>query len=244
MVREIAFINGGAMDPADFAFAIEAIRIQLHRDFLPAWQDYLPVKRPIDVMGYSSSKDLAPGSFAPIQIVTALDNPEWLGDHGGLEVSDTAWGRSMPQSTVMSHEAVELAGDPFGNRWVRLPSGLVTALEVADGVENDHYAITATIGGQSRDVWVSNFVHPAYFGEGAGQFDHMGLCTEPGENRGYLITQLDDGTVVNVFAAHASEAYRKGVELKLNRTRSRTFWRHNTGFRDTLTLSEMRERGI
>ncbi len=243
MVREIAFVNGvGAMDPTDFAFAVEAIRVQLREHFLPAWQHLLPVKRPLEVCGYTRTTDLAPGSFAPILILPSLDKADVLGDHGGFEVSDSAWGRSLPDSTVMSHEAMELAGDPFGNRWIALPSGVVTALEVCDGVENDHYAIRASIGGQSRDVWVSNFVHPAYFGEGVGQFDHMGLCTGPGDNRGYLVTQQDDGSTINVFAAHAAEAYRKGVEAKLNRTRSRTFWRHNTAHREVLTLAEIRER--
>ena len=126
----------------------------------------------------------------------------------------------------MSHEALELACDPYGDRWVRLPSGLVTALEVADAVEEDRYVIRATVGGASRDVWVSNFVHPAWFGEGVGQLDHMGLCKAPGDNRGYLIIQQDDGSIVNVFAPHASADYQARVNAKLGDARSRTAYRH------------------
>lgn len=227
-VREIALLNDrGAMDAAAFEFAVEAIRIQLVRDFLPAWQGYLPVKRPLEVCGYTGSKDLAPGSFAPIQIVGTMD-AGILGDHGGIEVTGSAWGRSLPDSMVMSHEALELAGDPFGNRWVRLPNGLVTALEVCDAVENDHYTITATIGRASRDVEVSNFVYPAFFGEGVGQLDHLGLCAEPGDNRGYLIVQADGGSTINVFAATASAEYRARVAAKLSRV-SRTARRHRRG---------------
>ncbi len=229
-VREIAFLNDrGAMRPDDFAFAVEAIRIQLLRDFLPVWQEYLPVKRPFEVVGYTDSKDLVPGSFAPIQMVRSLE-PDRLGDHGGIEATDSAWGRSLARSPVMSHEGIELAGDPYGNRWIRLPSGIVVALEDADPVENDYYPITASIGHASREVFVSNFVHPAWYGEGVGQLDHMGLCTAPGDNRGYLIELQPDGSTVNVFAASAGPAYREHVDAKLARA-SRTSKRHNAEHR-------------
>jgi len=230
-VREIAFLcrPGRFADPTGFAFAVEAIRIQYERDFYPAWANYVPVKRPCTVVGYTDSTNLAPGSFAPIEIVASLE-PQILGDHGGIEASDSAWGRSLPDSTVMSHEAMELAGDPFGDRWIRLPDGRIVALETADPVENDHYAITATIGGASREVWVSNFVYPAWFSEGLGQLDHMGLCTAPGDNRGYIVEQLADGSSVNVFASTAGPAYREHVNAKLARA-SRTFKRHNATHR-------------
>ncbi len=239
-VREIAFLNDrSAMAPDDFAFAVEAMRIQLLEHFLPVWMDYLPVKRPFEVVGYTDSKDLVPGSFAPIQIVRTMD-PGILGDHGGIEALDSAWGRSLPDSTVMSHEGVELAGDPYGNRWVRLPGGTIVALEDADPVENDHYPIVATIDRSSREVWVSNFVHPAWYGEGVGQLDHMGLCTKPGENRGYLIELQPDGSTVNVFAASAGPAYRERVNAKLARA-SRTSKRHASTHRIIVDVGTGRE---
>jgi len=227
VTREIAFVNAnGRMSPADFAFAVRALRIQFFRDFLPAWEPYLPVKRPMEVTGYNSTRDLAPGSFAPIEIVGALDRPGVLGDHGGFEVSDSAWGRSLPDSKVMSHEMTELAGDPFGNRWVRMPSGMVVALEVADPVENDSYEIEVTIAGETRSVPVSNFVYPAWFSEGAGRLDHMGTCTQVGENRGYLILEHEDGTTENVFASRMGADDRARVQAKLGDARTRTRQRH------------------
>jgi len=222
-VREIALVNStGAMDPATFAFTAEAIRIQIERDFLPAWRDYMPVKRPLTVVGYNSTKDLAPGSFSPIVVKALLDRQGVLGDHVGTSDGDVASGRSLPLSHVMSHEALELACDPYTDRWLRLPSGMVVALEICDMVENDTYAIEASIAGQTRSVSVSNFAHPAWFGEGIGRLDQMGLCTLPEENRGYLIVRNGDGSTSNVFAATASAAYRARVEKKAQLAQTRT----------------------
>lgn len=228
MVREVALVNAvGAQDPADFAFAVEAIRIQVERDFMPVWREYLSVRRAVSVVGYSDTKDLAPGSFAPILVVPSLGGDRWLGDHGGLELADLAWGRSQPISTVESHEVLELIGNPYGNRWVRLPSGMVVAAEYCDPTENDHYTITATVGGQSRDVEVSNFAYPAWFGQGDGPFDHMGLCARAEDySRGYVIAENDDGTTTNVFGALATAEYRARVNAKLAEEHSRTYQAH------------------
>lgn len=229
IATEIAFINGArAMDPADFAFAVAACQIQLQRDFLPLWSAALAVKRELVIAGYTSSTDLGPGTFAPIEVVTSIGDPSTLGDHAGIEIAKQYWGRSQPDSVVMSHEALEMAGDPYVNRWVRLSSGLIVALEDVDPVESDTYLIEVTLAGQTRQVPVSNFVTPIWFGEGdwtGARFDFMNLCTAPGENRGYMIVENPDGTTENRFAATASDAYRAKVEAKKTAT-TRTAMRH------------------
>lgn len=226
-VTEIALVNAaGAQDPDDFAFAAEACRIQLQQHFLPAWDGYLPDEIPMTVVGYSSTRDLKPGSFWGIEVLASLDSPGVRGDHGGLRAAGKAWGRSLPDSVVESHEVLEAALDHYSDRWIRLPDGTVTALEACDAVEEDSYPIAVTIGGVTRDVQVSNFLYPAWFGEGVGKLDHMGLCRSPGENRGYLIVQLDDGQTVNVFADRASGEYRAKVIAKL-RHETRTAARHD-----------------
>lgn len=226
---EIAFLNAaGAMNAADFAFAVEAIRIQLTRDLLPAWAGYLPVPRALTVTGYTSATDLVPGSFDPIEVLASLDDPSILGDHSGLAATGQAWGRSLPRSTVMSHEGVELVVDPYADRWVKLPDGRVVALESADPVENDSYTISVTIGDETRDVPVSNFVYPDWFGEGPGtQYDHMGLCKAADENRGYLVVENPDGSTSNVFADGATDEYKARVNAKLETVGRRTARRFN-----------------
>ena len=212
---EIAFINGAdAQDAVDFAFTVEAMRIQFSRDFLPHWSGFLPIPRQLVVTGYDSATNLAPGSFWPIEVVADLNDPSILGDHGGFEATGTAWGRSLPRSHTESHELLEMAGDPFSNRWVRLPSGTVVALEVADPVQSDSYWINATVAGQTRRIEVSNFVLPAWFGEGRGQLDFLNKCSLAGENRGYVIVQGPDGTTSNVFASTSIEAQRAEIVAK------------------------------
>lgn len=215
--KEICLINAaGAWDPADFAFAAEAAQIQLKRDFEPAWRGFLPQPdEEMVVVGYTRTEDMAPGSFFAIEVLAALDDPGTLGDHGGIAELDQAFGRTLPDSTVATHEVLEMRADRYGDRWVRLPSGIVCALEVADPVEDDTYEIEATVGHVTRSVKVSNFVYPAWFGEGAGQkYDHMGLCKSPGENRGYLIVENADGTTSNVFADRMPEERKDLIEAR------------------------------
>lgn len=226
-VTEIALVNAaGAQDPAGFAFAAEACRIQLVEHFLPAWRGHLPDDRPMTVVGYSSTRDLKPGTFWGVEVLSSMDDPGVRGDHGGLRAAGEAWGRSLPDSVVMSHEVLEMALDHFADRWIPLPDGRVIAFECADPVEHDTYSIAATVGGVTRDVLVSNFVCPAWLGEGIGKLDYMGLCKAPGDNRGYMIERLTDGQIVNVFAATATPEYRAKVNAKLGRS-SRTAARHD-----------------
>lgn len=215
--KEIALVNAaGAWDPADFAFAAEAAQIQLVRDFEPAWRGFLPQPdEEMVVVGYTRTDDMAPGSFFAIEVLAALDDPGVLGDHSGIAELDQAFGRTLPDSTVASHEVLEMRADRYADRWVRLPSGIVVALEVCDPTENDTYEIAVTIAGQTRQVAVQNFVYPAWFGEDAGEkYDHMGLCKAPGENRGYLIVENADGTTSNVFADSMPEARKEQIETR------------------------------
>ncbi len=169
--------------------------------------------------------------------MASLDRPGFLGDHAGIALTDTAFGRSLPDPVTMSHEALELAADPYGDRWVRLQDGTVVAFEVADMVERDTYMIAVTIGGETRDVAVSNFAYPAWFGMATpwARYDHMGLCSGPGENRGYLIIANEDGSTTNVFARTASEGYKASVMGKLLRP-SRTSQRFIQGARPPAPL--------
>jgi len=239
---EIAFLNAAeVMDPAAFAFAVAAIDVQIQRDFLPAWRGYLPIEDPVVCAGYSSAANLAPGSFAPIDIVASLGDAGTQGDHSGFGPAKLAYGRSKPIPNVMSHEALELLADRYADRWVELADDLVVAFEVCDMVENDSYPITVTIGGDTQAVLVSNFAYPAWFGEGDGErYDHMGLCRHPMDNRGYVIVQDDDGTIRNVFADRAGAAYKAAVGAKLTAA-TRTARRFDT--KRPGTLMAMRELG-
>lgn len=91
-----------------------------------------------------------------------------------LDAGSTALGGTYAISSVLSHEAAEVLGDPWCNRWVDTGKGFAVALELADPVEADGYQIDG--------VQVSNFVLPEWFdavvstGE---KFDYLGRCQRP-----------------------------------------------------------------
>ncbi|HWY35148.1 MAG TPA: hypothetical protein VNX68_10920 [Nitrosopumilaceae archaeon] len=77
----------------------------------------------------------------------------------------------MHPSVTISHEVLEMLGDPYINQasqWSDLPSALFLAYEVGDPVEDDQF-------GQIKDsILLSDFVFPSYFTPGSnGPWDLM-----------------------------------------------------------------------
>jgi hypothetical protein len=86
-----------------------------------------------------------------------------------------------PWSITLSHEALELIGDPENNLFVQGPHPSIASrkvfhwFEMCDAVQNEHYTID--------DVQVSNFVLPLYFtssSERGGRNDFLGSETRRG----------------------------------------------------------------
>lgn len=222
-MKELAISRASVCDPADFAFWWRAVEIQLQRDVYPAWKHYLPLGE-MPVCGYASVKDLAPNSTHTITVVDNIDDPQLAGYHSGLMAAGFAWGRSLPRSTVLSHEALELTGDPWCNLWsFNERDQQWYAREPGDPVERDTYYIEVELFGQSRLVEVSNFVYPAWFdmiNHGDNRLDHMTLCTAPFEVRaGYAVVKDADKNVSNIYGSRADVA--RGL-LKVHDPHSRT----------------------
>lgn len=82
-------------------------------------------------------------------------------------------------SVTLSHEVLELAGDPNVNIWVAMPDGKrMTCRELCDAVEGDAYPVNVN----GHPVHVSNFLWPEWFDPGvkAGmQVDQMDTCPGP-----------------------------------------------------------------
>lgn len=201
---EVVFINPGVMDATDFAFAWRAVAKQVRDHFLPAWSGHLYVWDAANwpVSGFTDAKDLVPGSHFPIQVVASTGEPGILGDHTGLRVLWKAFGRTTPDPVTMSHEALELLGNPFLDFWVPwIDPAMMEAGEMVDRVEHDWYPVSVTIGGETRSVPVSNFLYPAAFGLAPGpRYDHMELLASRFENRGYAILRDSAGRVTNDVA--------------------------------------------
>lgn len=105
---------------------------------------------------------------------------------------------AMSVSCVVSHEALELVGDPGANRWSRSQDGRFWAWEVCDPVEGQTYSLDG--------VAVSNYVTPAWFDyvQTKGPFDRMASCSAAFEvaSGGYAIIVGTDGKP-STLGAHA-----------------------------------------
>ena len=94
---------------------------------------------------------------------------------------------ALSLSVDLSHECIEIIGDPGANRWADMAGGSQDcALELCDPVQNQTYEVNG--------VSVSDFVTQAYFDPGAsGPFDHLGKCPAQGDySGGYLIVRTED----------------------------------------------------
>ena len=66
--------------------------------------------------------------------------------------------------SVLSHEAIEVLGDPACDLWAQRADGLLIARELCDPVESDSYRMTITAqGGEQVTGTVSDFALPAWF---------------------------------------------------------------------------------
>ncbi len=166
-----------------------AVRRQLLEHYCSAWNVGL---YDFDV-GVFTSVDRLPADSFPIVMVDDGATPGALGWHsvvsGMVDVGE-AIQMGLEPSTVLSHEVLEYAADPYLQRWATDPyNGWQWAVEVADAVENDSYLIDG--------VRVSNFVLPAFFNHySPGPYDHMGLLSKPFSvlDGGYSVVKKTDGT--------------------------------------------------
>jgi hypothetical protein len=100
-----------------------------------------------------------------------------------LENGGTVLSGPNSLSVTISHEALEMRGDPYANFWADMgdDAGTEDALELSDRTEADAYLI--------EGVAVSNFLGPRAFRDGPGPYDWMNLLKTPWEVRpgGYAI---------------------------------------------------------
>lgn len=101
-------------------------------------------------------------------------------------------------SATLSHELLEIVGDPSCNWWADNVDGYSYAMELCDACENDAYVIDG--------VHVSDFVTPAFFDPHApagSRLDYLHKLTRPFTmtKGGYQIRRRADGQVTNIFGS-------------------------------------------
>jgi hypothetical protein len=201
----------------EFHAAVAAIRRQVNEDFGPAWSvtailrgttHNLASKAPIEGI-HDALLYLGDSSQDP---TSGVDNA--LGYHStnhkdipyGFVYLDVCSEYGEEWTTTLSHEVLELLGDPSAALTVsgpdpRRPTRHVQFdLEVCDPSQGDSYVID--------DVRVSNFVTPTYFGKSGGpastnflklKLKPFGVC--PG---GYF--QFEDGKSVHQVNGKEAQA--------------------------------------
>jgi hypothetical protein len=185
----ISIFNGsnGRISDELMQRAIRAINIQVERDFEPYWSFGATLRLEGHTQrgrGHPHAKHYDPLDMRGDALIYVMDHmPEgYEGVHDknfrgvpwgvvGLDVSDTL---QEEWSVTLSHEALELIGDPQANLLVQGPHpehpsrDVFHWFEMCDAVQDQEYKI--------GDVAVSDFVLPLYFTPGA----------EPGGRNNFL----------------------------------------------------------
>lgn len=197
MIISVINQSNGTVSNAEIQTVIRAINRQLKEDFKPYWSldatlrlegrsGTAPEKQnPIDMRG-----------DAVIYLWDKSDIPNAIGYHDinnrgipfGFVFLDVAVELEEPWSVTLSHEALEILGDPEVNLLVAGPHpnpdesrDVFHWYEMSDAVQSETYEIDG--------VEVSNFILPLYF-TGGDEFD--------GRND-FLGTINDDGSTLKSF---------------------------------------------
>lgn len=204
-----------------------ALAVQCARDVQPLWEIFPPA------ISFEASGRVPLGA-APLVIFDTPDQAGVLGWHT-VGPDGTPYGRVFVEpivrnggslhtsansvSVTLSHELLEMVGDPHVNEWCDdHESGWSYAEELCDAVQGDAYEIDG--------IFVSNFVTPLWFeryGSSERRFDHLSLLTEPFALRpgGYAIRRGAGGEVQNVWGNNVAPWVRELKALSSSRSSRR-----------------------
>lgn len=183
IINNSTVISNAALQPI-----VDAVQIQVSRDFSPVWN-------------MNANLSLLPEGQNPdpkawwLLIADDSDQAKALGYHdftnGGLPLgkvfakTDIMSGSSV--SVTISHETLEVLGDPFlSNCIIQADGARFWAAEVCDAVESDQFGYEITLP-SGATVLVSDFQTRAWFGScpatsnGVTIYDFARHCTMPFE---------------------------------------------------------------
>ncbi len=215
----IAVLNNSKLvNDADVSWMVRACNEQA-REFARDWE-----LSTWPVLFYKQIEDL-PNADEVRPIVITDDANSFLGYHSYLAGADYIYGRVFAKvifenggrvlggsdinvSDVLSHEVVEMRGNPYVIDFAEgppRPEGRWYAREAGDPVQRDIIVKTVrTLWGAAKDVSLSNYVLPSWFSiKGSPPFDRQARLTTPFSMSpgGYMILKDDTGSRNNVFAA-------------------------------------------
>jgi hypothetical protein len=220
-MTEIVIVNRcSVLSDAHIQAVIPAIQAQVTEDFAPIWE----AGAEIEFVGKGGK---VPKGSWPLYMMDHSDEPGALGyhvdQHGRIEgkvfaADDQRYGVSW--TVDLSHELLEMLGDPTTEDMINLPDGRQCIREVCDAVEDDSIAY------MKRGVLVSDFVTPKYFFKagGADKYDFCGKLEAPapaltaGGYLGIYDPKTGQWTQVTARLHNGRQSYR-------SRRHGRTGWR-------------------
>jgi hypothetical protein len=192
--------SSGEQD-ADIEKITVALQSQVDNDFGPAWHTGAELQ-------FVASTGTPPTGSWVIALLNNSDQAGALGYHDltpdGLPLGKVFAGTDRQNgeqvSVTLSHELLEMLGDPWINLAAQSDDGKFYAWESCDAVEADG------LGYEIDGVPVSDFVTPHWFGHGAGQVDFKNHVTKP--------FQLASGGYISVFDPAASKGWQQVTDAK------------------------------
>jgi hypothetical protein len=175
-MTEIVIINKcSVLSDANIQAVIPAVQAQVNEDFAPIWGADATVQ-------FIGKGARVPKGIWPLYVMDHSDEPGALGYHvddkGRIEgkvfaADDQRYGVSW--TVDLTHELLEMLGDPTTNDLINLADGRQCIREVCDAVEDDSIAY------MKNGVLVTDFVTPKYFFETGGpdKYDFCGKLTGP-----------------------------------------------------------------
>lgn len=201
----------------DLGPILAALNVQVKRDYAGAWN-----ATPPNIIG-----GIVPAGARVSMTLDLIDDdpssPGELGDHS-VDANGNPIGRVLcvpalsngfgnpliDVCSVLSHELLEMLGDPFSGAWADDGHGGLIAWELCDPDQGTTYAI--------GPCQVSNFMLPAFFDPArkGARTNHVGTGLAPCKvaPNGYAIVEIG-GTPTAIFGAHVSR------EQKLKALRGR-----------------------
>lgn len=235
MLISVLNVTDGKIADADVQTVLRAINRQIAEDFEPYWGFGATLR----LEGASTTKPSSRPSAdmrgdAILYLWNGADVDGALGYHDknargipyGFVFTELARKLHDPWSTILSHEALELIGDPMSNLLVqgphpadadkRQPRTVFHWYEMCDAVQDENYVIDG--------VTVSNFVLPLYFtgGEERGSRNDFlnkahrqgalrSFGTNPGGYVGFFDPAMNDW---DTFTAPRDRRAKQRIKIK------------------------------
>ncbi len=226
----IALVNQSAhVKPADAVLIAAAITAQMQQEYATIWG------KPSSTMVAVPDIAHIPANARPMFLLDKNPDPGALGDHeetaSGVPVARifvpdilgapgagmVSGSQGFSVSSVVSHEALEMDGNPYIDLWASGPDGYDHAREMCDAVESSGYQKHITVLGKTSSVLVSNFLTPRWFDcspPSTAQFDYLGHLKSAFsiERNGYEIVKPTDNESQR-YGTVTGKAFHFGAEL-------------------------------